>query len=60
MDVNMWLRAYFAAGGTLRRAKSTSKLVREIKAGTRNCTKPRCRENIVEILRDQLSEPAEP
>jgi hypothetical protein len=50
-----WLRAYFAVGGSFHHAESIEKLVREMKAGTRHRAKPRYRDNIVEIMRAQLS-----
>ncbi|WP_168626981.1 hypothetical protein [Cryobacterium sp. BB307] len=54
VDVDAWLRAYFAAGGTFRHAQSIAKLVTEIKAGTKHRVKPRYRENIFEIIRGRV------
>ncbi|QNA92953.1 MULTISPECIES: hypothetical protein [unclassified Microbacterium] len=50
-----WLRAYFAVGGSFRHAESIEKLVKEMKAGTRHRVKPRYRDNIVEIIREQVT-----
>ena len=55
VETEPWLRAYFAAGGTFRHAESIEKLVKEIKAGTRHRVKPRYRDNIVEIIREQVT-----
>lgn len=58
VDPDPWLRAYFAVGGSFHHAESIEKLVKEMKAGTRHRVKPRYRDNIVEIMREQL--PAKP
>ncbi|RKN69098.1 hypothetical protein D7252_16980 [Microbacterium sp. CGR2] len=50
-----WLRAYFTVGGSFRHAESIEKLVKEMKAGTRHRVKPRYRDNIVEIIREQVT-----
>lgn len=55
LDVDTWLRAYFAAGGSFRHAESMQKLVSEMKKGVRHRVKDRYRANIVEILRDRVS-----
>jgi hypothetical protein len=55
VDPAPWLRAYFAVGGSFHHAESIEKLVKEMKAGTRHRVKPRYRDNIVEIMREQLS-----
>lgn len=54
-DVGSWLRAYFAAGGTFRHAESITKLVREVKAGTKHRVKPRYRDNIFEIIQKRVA-----
>jgi len=59
VEVDPWLRAYFAAGGTFRHAESISKLVKEMKAGTQHRVKQRYVQNIVEVLRDRVTAPAE-
>lgn len=55
VDPDVWLRAYFAVGGSFHHAESIEKLVKEMKAGTRHRVKPRYRDNIVEIMRGQLA-----
>jgi hypothetical protein len=55
VDPDVWLRAYFAVGGSFHHAESIEKLVKEIKAGTRHRVTPRYRDNIVEIMRGQLA-----
>jgi hypothetical protein len=58
LDVNAWLRAYFAAGGSFRHSESVSKLITEIAAGVRHRVKPRYRDNIFEVLSDRAPEAA--
>jgi len=58
VEVDPWLRAYFAAGGSFRHAEEVAKLVREMKAGTKHRVSPRYRDNIVEILRDRIADSA--
>lgn len=55
VDPDVWLRAYFAVGGRFHHAESVDKLVKEMKAGIRHRVKPRYRDNIVEIMRGQLT-----
>ncbi|MFB2583337.1 hypothetical protein [Herbiconiux liukaitaii] len=50
-----WLRAYFAVGGSFHHAESIEKLTKEIKAGTRHRVKTRYRDDIVNIIREQLA-----
>ncbi|KZE94675.1 hypothetical protein AVP42_00602 [Agromyces sp. NDB4Y10] len=59
VDVDVWLHAYFAAGGSFRHAESIEKLVTEMQAGTRHRVKPRYRDNIVEILRGRIASTAD-
>jgi hypothetical protein len=56
VEAEPWLRAYFAAGGSFRHVESIEKLVKEMKAGTRHRVNARYRDNIVEIIRQQLEE----
>lgn len=56
VDVNAWLRAYFAAGGSFRHSESIGKLITEMAAGVRHRVKPRYRDDIFEILSDRASE----
>jgi hypothetical protein len=55
VEVDPWLRAYFAADGTFRHADSIAKLVKEMKTGTQHRVKQRYVRNIVEVLRDRLA-----
>ena len=55
VDVNAWLRAYFAAGGSFRHSESISKLITEMAAGVRHRVKPRYRDDIFEVLSDRAS-----
>lgn len=59
VEPDPWLRAYFAVGGSFRHAKSLEKLVKEMKAGTKHRVTQRYRENLVEVLREQLAEDAD-
>jgi hypothetical protein len=53
VDVDTWLRAYFAAGGNFRHADEIAKLIGEMKNGTKHRVQPRYGDNIVEVLRNQ-------
>jgi len=55
LDESSWLRAYFSAGGTFRHSEVLAKYIREMKAGVKHRAKSRYRENIVQILRDQVA-----
>lgn len=55
LDGDVWLRAYFVAGGRFRRAESIAKLIAEMKKGTKHRVKDRYVHNIVEVLRDRVS-----
>ena len=55
LEVDIWLRAYFAAGGTFRHAESIANLIGEIKEGTKHRVSKRYVDNIVEVLRDRVS-----
>lgn len=52
-DVDAWLRAYFAAGGSFRHSESLARLVGEMASGTRHRVKLRYREDIFTIIRDK-------
>jgi hypothetical protein len=54
LEVDAWLRAYFAAGGTFHHAEEIAKLVGEMKKGVQHRVKNRYRDNIVEILRERV------
>jgi len=53
VDPELWLRAYFAVGGSFRHATSISKLVSEMKRGVRRRVTPRYRDEIYSILKER-------
>ncbi|MBT9276134.1 hypothetical protein KMZ32_18835 [Phycicoccus sp. MAQZ13P-2] len=53
-DIDVWLRAYFAAGGSFRHAATVKKFVGEIRDGKRHRAPQRFRHEIVSILREQV------
>ena len=55
VDAEAWLRAYVAVGGSFPSAESIEALVKEMKSGTRHRVKPRYRDNIIEIIREQMA-----
>jgi len=57
LDGNAWLRAFFAAGGDFRNADSVAKFVKEMKAGTKHRVTLRFRDEILDILREQVTTP---
>lgn len=57
LDKDAWLRAFFAVGGAFRHADSLAKFVEEMKAGTKHRAGPRFREDILDILREQVTTP---
>ncbi|WP_416442565.1 hypothetical protein AB3K78_09120 [Leucobacter sp. HNU] len=50
----LWLAAYFAAGGKTRHAETVAKFIDEINKGTRHRFQNRFRPNIVEILKERV------
>lgn len=50
VDPELWMRAYFAVGGSFGHAASISKLVTEMQRGVRHRVKPRYRGEIYDIL----------
>lgn len=58
LDVDAWLRAYFAAGGTFRHGEEVAKLLGEMNKGTKHRVQTRYRDNIVEVLRDRVTSKA--
>ncbi|MEJ1179587.1 MULTISPECIES: hypothetical protein [unclassified Pseudarthrobacter] len=50
-----WLRAFFAAGGEFRHAESISKLISEMRKGTRHRVQQRYRSEILSILQERVS-----
>ncbi|WP_034274451.1 hypothetical protein [Haloechinothrix halophila] len=55
LDESDWLRAYFAAGGSFRHAETISKFIREMTSGIKHRVKPRFRDEIVDILREEVA-----
>lgn len=49
-DPGLWMRAYFAVGGSFGHAAEISKLVTEMQRGVRHRVKPRYRDEIYDIL----------
>jgi hypothetical protein len=58
-DPALWLRTYFAAGGSFRHAPSLEKLVREIRDGVRHRVTQRFQGNLVQHIRNRLEDPTE-
>lgn len=50
IDVDSWLCAYFAAGGSFMHSESVARLVREIRGGIKHRVKPRYREDILSVI----------
>jgi hypothetical protein len=55
LDVDPWLRAYFAAGGTFRHGESVAKLVGEMKKGVKHRVRTPYVSNILDVLRVRVS-----
>ena len=55
LEVDAWLRAYFAAGGSFRHGESVAKLLTEMKKGVQHRVKTRYVSDIVDVLRDRAS-----
>jgi hypothetical protein len=54
---DLWLRAFFAGGGSFRHAPSLEKLVREIRDGVRHRVTQRFEGNVVQHIRERLLDP---
>lgn len=50
IDVDSWLRAFYAAGGSFHHGDAISKLVGEMHAGTRHRVQPAYRNDILDII----------
>jgi hypothetical protein len=50
-----WLQAFFAAGGEFRHAETISKLISEMKNGTKHRVQQRYRPEILSILRERAT-----
>lgn len=55
LDVDAWLRAYFAAGSTFSHGESVARLVGDMKKGVQHRVKTRYVSDIVAVLRDRAS-----
>ncbi|WP_028268294.1 MULTISPECIES: hypothetical protein [Micrococcaceae] len=55
LEKEPWLRAFFAAGGEFRHAESISKLIAEMKKGTKHRVQQRYRPEILSILQERAS-----
>lgn len=55
LNEKVWLRAFFAAGGDFDEAVAVSRFLKEIKAGKQHRTRQRYKDNIVEILKGEIS-----
>jgi hypothetical protein len=55
LEKGPWLRAFFAAGGEFRHAESISKLISEMKKGTKHRVQQRYRPEILSILRERAA-----
>ena len=55
LEKEPWLRAFFSAGGKFRHAESISKLIAEMKRGTKHRVQQRYRPEIVSILQERAS-----
>lgn len=51
LDADIWLRAFFAAGGEFKEAEKVAKLITEVQRGLKHRVKPRYKPDIVEVLR---------
>jgi hypothetical protein len=55
VEPDPWLRAYFAAGGSIRHAESLERLIKEMRAGRKHRVKKHYRQDITDVLRAQLA-----
>lgn len=55
LEKEPWLKAFFAAGGEFRHAESISKLISEMKKGTKHRVQQRYRPEILSILQERAS-----
>lgn len=56
LDADIWLRAFFAAGGEFKEAVKIEKIIKEMKRGTRHRSKARYGSNILSVLRERAAE----
>lgn len=55
LEKEPWLKAFFAAGGEFRHAESISKLIMEMKRGTKHRIQQRYRPDILSVLQERAS-----
>ncbi|MEU0511590.1 hypothetical protein [Amycolatopsis sp. NPDC006125] len=55
LDAEIWLRAFFAAGGEFEEAAKVAKLIREMRDGIRHRIKARYRPNILSVLQERAT-----
>ena len=55
LEKEPWLKAFFAAGGEFRHAESISKLILEMKKGTKHRVQQRYRPEILSVLQERAS-----
>lgn len=55
LDLDTWLRAYFAAGGTFHHAESITKLITEMQKGVKHRVNDRYVDNIFELIQKRAS-----
>lgn len=60
LEPEPWLRAFFAAGGEHRHAESISKIIAEMKKGTKHRVEQPYRPNILAVLQEHVSKPNQP
>lgn len=58
LDVDVWLRAFFTAGGEFAEAEAVAKLIQEMQQGVRHRIKERFRPDILDVLRERASQSA--
>lgn len=56
VDVDVWMRAYFAAGGSFRHSESVARLISEMASGTKHRVRQRYQGNIMAIIRDLVDD----
>ncbi|MBT2520866.1 hypothetical protein [Arthrobacter sp. ISL-28] len=59
LEKEPWLKAFFAAGGEFRHAESISKLITEMKNGTKHRVQQRYRPNILSVLQGRTGASSE-
>ncbi|MDT0181456.1 hypothetical protein Q9S36_14835 [Microbacterium sp. ARD31] len=58
LDANIWLRAFFAAGGEFDEAEKVAKLIKEMQQGVKHRIRERYRPEILTVLRERATEAA--